>query len=214
MCFTTSVGGVLCTKFSSLFTNMIFFKLFVKLYSTIFLFFILITTGSTMVEDNYIHNKLESITITSGNSLTFETGNINSCVIVSSTKYVILGKFSKLYLFNNAHTRSIGMFLVLLNNFDETIESGKCANRFYDYRYFCLKYRNTHFALSGIPYKCTKYGKFPYRMFCYLFNACSFKKVLSSFLCSFAPCFKFRVRVEVVSVSAPGLVIQDQPWIT
>ena len=44
MCFTTSVGGVLCTKFSSLFTNMIFFKLFVKLYSTIFLFFILTAT--------------------------------------------------------------------------------------------------------------------------------------------------------------------------
>ena len=178
MCFTTSVGGVLCTKFSSLFTNMIFFKLFVKLYSTIFLFFILITTES-------------------GNSIIFDRGNIDSSVNISSTKSVLLGIIFRLYLFNNAHTRSIGMFLVLLNNFDETKKSGKCANRFYDYRYFCLKYCNIYFAISGILYKCTKYGQLRYRMFYYLFNAYNFKKVLSSFLGSFATCFKFRVRVEV-----------------
>ena len=44
MCFTTSVGGVICAKFLSLFTNMLYFKLFVKLYLTIFLFFILTAT--------------------------------------------------------------------------------------------------------------------------------------------------------------------------
>ena len=98
------------------------------------------------------------------------------------------------------------MFFVLLNNFDELIKSGKCANRFYDYRYFCLKYRNIHFALSGIPYKCTKYGQFRYRMFCYLFNACSLKKVLSSFLCSFAPCFKFRVRIITHIIISTNMV--------
>ena len=91
-----------------------------------------------MVEDNYIYNKLESITITSGNSIIFDRGNINSSVDVSSTKSVILGIIFKLYLFNNAHTRSIGMFLVLLNNFDETIKSGNCANRFYNYSFFAL----------------------------------------------------------------------------
>ena len=153
-----------------------------------------------MVKDDYMRNKLETITII------FDTGNINSCGVVLSTKFVILGNFSKLYLFNNTHTRSIGMFLVLLNNFDVIIKSGKCANRFYDYRYFCFKYRNIHFALNGIPYKCTKYGQLRYRMFCYLFNACSFKKVLSSFLCSFAPCFKFRVRIITHIIISTNMV--------
>ena len=44
MRFTTSMGGVLCVKFSSLFTDMMFFKLFVKLYTTIFLFLLLSST--------------------------------------------------------------------------------------------------------------------------------------------------------------------------
>ena len=85
-----------------------------------------------MVEGDYMRNKLESITITSDNSIIFDTENINSCVVVSSTKYVILGNVPRLHLFNNTHTRSIGMFFVLLNNFDVLIKSGKCANRFYD----------------------------------------------------------------------------------
>ena len=94
------------------------------------------------------------------------------------------------------------MFLVLLNNFDELIKSSKCANRFYDYRYFYLKYHNIYFAISGIPtYKCTKYDQLQYRMVCYLFNACTFKKVLSSFLCSFSSCFKFRVRITHIIIS-------------
>ena len=149
--------------------DMSFFKLFVKLYTTIILVY-LAFPGSTMVEDNYIRNKLESITITNGNSIIFDTGNINSCVVVSSTKSVILGNFSKLYLFNNTHTRSIGMFLVLLNNFDEPIKSGKCAKRFYNYMYSCLKYCNIYFTINGITYSSTKFGQL--------------KKVLSSFLCS------------------------------
>ena len=121
-----------------------------------------------MVKDDYMRNKLESITIKRVNSIIFDTGNINICVVVLSTKSVILGNF----LFNNAHTRSIRMFLVLLNNFDVLIKSGKCANGFYNYRYFCcLKYHNIPLALSGIQYKCTKYGQLRYRMFCYLFNA-------------------------------------------
>ena len=49
MRFTTSVGGVLCVKFSSLFTDMMFFKLFVKLYTTIFLFFLLTLTKMPLV---------------------------------------------------------------------------------------------------------------------------------------------------------------------
>ena len=180
--------------------DMSFFKLFVKLYTTIALVY-LAFWGSTMVKDDYMRNKLELITIISGNSIIFDTGNINSCVVISSTKAVILGNFFKLYLFNNVHTRSIRMFLVLLNNFDKPIKSGKCANRFYNYRYFCLKYRNIDFALSGMPYKCTKYSQLRYRMFCYLFNAWNFKKVLSSFLCSFALCFKFCVRVTHIIIS-------------
>ena len=50
--------------------------------------------GSPMVEDNYMCNKLESSTITRDKSIIFETGNINSSVVVLSTKSVILGNFS------------------------------------------------------------------------------------------------------------------------
>ena len=60
-----------------------------------------------MVEGDYMRNKLELITITSGNSIIFDTENINSCVVVSSTKYVILGNFPRLHLFNNTHTQEV-----------------------------------------------------------------------------------------------------------
>merc|ERR1711884_86681 len=130
---------------------MSFFKLFVKLYTTAILIY-LTFGGSTMVKDNYMLNKLESITITRG----IDTGYINSSVVVLSTRSVILEDLINIYLFNDAPKRSIGMFLVLLSNFDEPIKSGKGANRFYNYWYFCLKYRDIYFAISGIPYKCIK----------------------------------------------------------
>ena len=63
------------------------------------------------------------------------------------------------------------MFLVLLNNFDESIRSGKCANRFYNYRYSCLKYHNIYFTIYYITSSNIKFSQL--------------KKVLSSFLCSF-----------------------------
>ena len=61
MCFTTSVGGVLCTKILSLFINMKFFKLFVKFYTTIFLLIISTTVTLAPVTLNKPFGTLQGI---------------------------------------------------------------------------------------------------------------------------------------------------------
>ena len=48
------------------------------------------------------------------------------------------------------------MFLIPLSDFDDPIRRGKSVNRFYNYMYFCLKYRNIFFTVSGITYSSTK----------------------------------------------------------
>ena len=80
-----------------------------------------------MVKDNYMLNKLDSITITRRG---IDTGYINSSVVVSGTRSVILEDVINIYLFNNAPTRSIGMFVVLLRKYNEPIRSNKVANIF------------------------------------------------------------------------------------
>ena len=109
-----------------------------------------------MVEDNCMHNKLESIT--RGNSLLFDT--INSSDVVLSTSCIILDGVLRLYMVKYTHTRNIGMFLVLLSDFDDSIRSSKSVDRFYDYKYFCFKYHNIFFHHQWYPKNSTKYGQF------------------------------------------------------
>ena len=88
MSFTSSLGGGKLSSdfwfrfqmilffciFQTHVFDMSFFKLFVKLYTTIILIH-LVFWGSTMVKDNYMLNKLESITIT--RDIILNTGYIN-----------------------------------------------------------------------------------------------------------------------------------------